>query len=158
MSCITAWWTTGSEVSFALRRRAILRRLSGMERVTGIGGIFFKANDPDQLQAWYQRHLGVEPGGEGVVKFEWREALQPEHKGHTVWAPFPKDTRYFDPSTAPFMINYRVSNLDRMLEQLRRAGAALEERIEESEYGRFGWVLDPEGNRIELWEPPAPKG
>jgi predicted enzyme related to lactoylglutathione lyase len=128
-----------------------------MERVTGLGGIFFKANDPDRLQSWYQQHLGLEPTTEGVVKLEWREAESPERKGYTVWAPFAKDTHYFDPSTASFMVNFRVANLDRMLAQLRRAGATVDERIEESEYGRFGWVLDPEGNRIELWEPPGAK-
>src|SRR5436853_6855973 len=128
-----------------------------MERVTGIGGIFFKADDPKQLQAWYQDHLGILPDECGSVSFHWREAQDPERTGLTVWSLFPRDTAYFNPSSSPFMINYRVENLDRMLDQLRKAGANVEDRIEEYEYGRFGWVMDPEGNRIELWEPPKEK-
>jgi catechol 2,3-dioxygenase-like lactoylglutathione lyase family enzyme len=126
-----------------------------MERVTGIGGIFFKAQDPGKLLEWYRDHLGLVPGFEDGVTFEWRECETPERVGHTVWSAFPSTTRYFAPSTASFMINYRVSNLDRMLEQLRRHGVPVDDRIEESEYGRFGWALDPEGNRFELWEPPT---
>ena len=128
-----------------------------MERATGIGGIFFKAEDPKKLQAWYQEHLGIMPDKDGYVSFHWREANNPERIGYTVWSPFPRDTKYFDPSPSPFMVNYRVENLDRMLEQLRKAGAKVEDRIEEYEYWRFGWVMDPEGNRIELWEPPKEK-
>jgi len=126
-----------------------------MERVTGIGGIFFKAQDPGKLLEWYRDHLGLIPGFEDGVTFEWRERENPERLGHTVWSAFPSTTKYFAPSTAPFMINYRVSNLDRMLEQLRRHGVSVDDRIEESEYGRFGWATDPEGNRFELWEPPT---
>jgi predicted enzyme related to lactoylglutathione lyase len=125
-----------------------------MERVTGIGGIFFKAQDPRKLLEWYRDNLGLVPSFEDGVTFEWRERDEPERKGCTVWSPFPEDTKYFAPSSATFMINYRVSNLDRMLEQLRRRGIQVDDRIEESEYGRFGWAHDPEGNRIELWEPP----
>jgi len=128
-----------------------------MERVTGIGGIFFKADDPKKLQAWYQEQLGILPDKDGYVAFHWREANDPERIGYTVWSPFPRDTKYFDPSPSPLMVNYRVENLDRMLEQLRKAGAKVEDRIEEYEYWRFGWVMDPEGNRIELWEPPKEK-
>src|SRR5437764_9140120 len=122
-----------------------------MERVTGIGGIFFKADDPKKLQARYQERLGIMPDKDGYVSFHWRESNNPERIGYTVWSPFPRDTKYFDPSPSPFMVNYRVENLDRMLEQLRKAGAKVEDRIEEYEYGRFGWVMDPEGNCIELW-------
>ena len=124
-----------------------------MERVTGIGGIFFKARDADRLKDWYRENLGVEPGADGGVIFEWREAESPEGKGYTVWAPFRDDTTYFAPSEAPFMINYRVKDLDRMLDQLRRAGVTVDDRIDEQPYGRFAWATDPEGNRIELWEP-----
>ncbi len=126
-----------------------------MERVTGLGGIFFKCDDPKKIEEWYRQHLGIEPSGDGSVVFPWRDREDPEKTGYTVWSPFPKSTKYFDPSRAPFMINYRVANLDKMLEQLRQAGAQVDERAEDSEYGRFGWVMDPEGNRIELWEPPA---
>ena len=124
-----------------------------MRRVTGIGGIFFKAKDPKRLIAWYQQHLGLTPAEGGAVVFEWREAASPDRKGITVWSPVPEQTRYFNPSAASFMINYRVENLDAVLAQLRREGVEVDSRVAESEYGRFGWVMDPEGNRIELWQP-----
>jgi len=124
-----------------------------VKRVTGIGGIFFKAVNPDGLQSWYEKHLDIKPGSEGSVSFPWREAEQPERKAHTIWAPFPSDTRYFDPSNAPFMINYRVEDLDALLEQLRQEGVTIDDKREESEFGKFAWIMDPEGNRIELWEP-----
>lgn len=125
-----------------------------MERVQGIGGIFFKTANPDALKDWYRRHLGITPGEDGSVMFQWREKSDAARLGYTVWAPFPDDTNYFDPSPAPFMINYRVASLDRMLEQLRQEGVPIDPLAEESEYGRFAWVMDPDGNRIELWEPP----
>jgi predicted enzyme related to lactoylglutathione lyase len=125
-----------------------------MKRVTGIGGIFFKSTDPEKLAAWYQDHLGLPAAEQGAILFRWREADNPDRQGYTVWAPFPADTGYFDPSPAPFMINYRVANLDAVLEQLRREGVEVDDKIEDSEYGRFGWIMDPEGNRIELWQPP----
>jgi catechol 2,3-dioxygenase-like lactoylglutathione lyase family enzyme len=125
-----------------------------MERVTGIGGVFFKANNPKALTDWYRRHLGVPEDADGSVVFPWREEADRERPGKTVWSAFPRDTKYFEPSTAPFMINYRVRDLDRLLEELRREGVEVDPRIEEGEYGRFAWVMDPEGNRIELWEPP----
>ena len=123
-----------------------------MKRVTGIGGIFFKANDPKNLQAWYEQHLGIKQDG-GAVIFRWRGETNPDEHGYTVWSPFPHDTKYFDPSAAPFMINYRVADLDALLAQLKEEGVEVEDRVEECEYGRFAWVMDPEGNRIELWEP-----
>lgn len=90
-----------------------------MNRVTGIGGIFFKSNDPEKLKAWYRDHFGIATGPDHGVVFDWREAKQPEQKGRTVWGSFPKETDYFDPSRVPFMINDRVANLDHLLEQLR---------------------------------------
>ncbi len=128
-----------------------------MKRVTGIGGIFFKVPDPDKLRSWYRDHLGIESEAPGGCAFEWREADQPEQTGQTVWSVFPNDTKYFDPSSAPFMINYRVENLDLLLAQLRSEGVEVDEKIEEYEYGRFAWLMDPEGNKIELWEPAKPK-
>lgn len=125
-----------------------------MQRVTGIGGIFFKSKNPEKLQAWYREHLGITPKPDGSVMFEWRDRDQPERVGYTVWAPFPHDTKYFDPTTTSFMINYRVADLDQLLKQLRSEGVHVEDRIEESEYGRFAWITDPEGTRMELWEPP----
>jgi catechol 2,3-dioxygenase-like lactoylglutathione lyase family enzyme len=127
-----------------------------MKRVIGIGGIFFKASHPDTLRAWYQKHLGLEPDPYGSVVFDCRQSGEPEKAAQTVWSLFPSDTKYFDPSSAPFMINYRVENLDSLLEQLRAEGVQVEDRIEEYEYGRFGWIMDPEGNKIELWEPGVP--
>lgn len=120
-----------------------------MERVTGIGGIFFKARDPAALGAWYERHLGVTLGWATGSVFRW------ETPGSTVWSPFAAETTYFAPSAAPFMINYRVADLAAMLEQLRAGGVEVDAKTEESEYGKFGWCMDPEGNRIELWQPPA---
>lgn len=125
-----------------------------MKRVTGIGGIFFKAKDPEKLRAWYQKHLGLELGADGSVVFDCPE--EQRKAAQTVWFLFPDDTKYFDPSSAPFMINYRVENLAGLLEQLRSEGVEVDERVEVYEYGRFGWVMDPEGNRIELWEPGVP--
>lgn len=125
-----------------------------MKRVTGIGGVFFKARDPKKLAAWYREHLGIEPDASGYVSFRWRDVDDPQRIGSTAWNPFDRDTRYFDPSGAPFMINYRVADLDALLEALRAAGLEVDSRVEESEFGRFGWVMDPEGHRVELWEPP----
>jgi catechol 2,3-dioxygenase-like lactoylglutathione lyase family enzyme len=125
-----------------------------MERVTGIGGVFFKADNPKALTDWYRRHIGVPVGADGHAFFPWREEADRERLGKTVWSAFPRDTKYFEPSAAPFMINYRVRDLDRLLEALRREGVEVDRRIEEGENGRFAWVMDPEGNRIELWEPP----
>lgn len=124
-----------------------------MERVTGIGGIFFKSSDPKALATFYRDHLGMTPSFEHGVVFHWRE--EEGQGGSTVWSPFAADTKYFEPSRAPFMINFRVRDLDKMLAQLRAAGVAVDEKIEESEFGRFGWFMDPDGNRVELWQPPA---
>lgn len=126
-----------------------------MERVTGIGGIFFKATDPAKLADWYEKNLGIPKVEHGSSTFEWREADDASRTGQTVWSPFAADTRYFAPSNASFMVNYRVKDLHAMLAQLRAAGVTVDEKIEESEFGRFGWVFDPDGNKIELWEPPA---
>lgn len=125
-----------------------------MERVTGIGGIFFRANDPNRMQEWYRTHLGVE-ANEGSAVFQWRHHDDPERVGTTVWAPFDADSDYFGPNGAAFMVNYRVTNLDRMLAQLRAAGVEVDPKIEEHEFGRFAWATDPDGNRFELWEPIA---
>jgi catechol 2,3-dioxygenase-like lactoylglutathione lyase family enzyme len=122
-----------------------------MEQVTGIGGIFFKARDPARMAAWYREHLGV-GNGDGQADFVWREHDQPHRIGRTVWSLFQQDTDYFGPASTPFMINYRVSNLEPMLEQLRVAGISVD-KVEDHAYGRFAWITDPEGNRIELWEP-----
>jgi predicted enzyme related to lactoylglutathione lyase len=119
-----------------------------MEHVLGVGGVFFKARDPQALAAWYREHLGVP-----VETGQTYATLKSAANETTVWATFPTDTQYFGAPTATFMVNFRVRNLDAMLEQLRAAGAQVEPRIEDYDYGRFGWATDPEGNRIELWEP-----
>ena len=124
-----------------------------MTRVTGIGGIFLKARDPDALRAWYHDHLGVDVQPWGGAAFRWHDPV-PEPYGVTVWSVFPDASNYFDPSTAPFMVNYRVDDLGAALAALRGDGCVVDDRTEESEYGKFGWVMDLEGNRVELWEPP----
>jgi predicted enzyme related to lactoylglutathione lyase len=125
-----------------------------MKRVTGIGGIFFKARDPEALRAWYRRHLGLDVQDWGGVTFRWHDPEAPEPDGVTVWSIMPASSDTFAPSSAPFMINYRVTDLVAVLDILRSEGCAVDERTEESEFGKFGWVMDPEGNRIELWQPP----
>ena len=124
-----------------------------MKRVTGLGGVFFKAKDPETLRAWYKEHLGLEFDNYGSAVFDCPEGEEDRKKAQTVWSLFPSDTKYFEPSGAPFMLNYRVEDLARLLEQLRSEGVQVDEKMEEFEYGKFGWVMDPEGNRIELWEP-----
>jgi catechol 2,3-dioxygenase-like lactoylglutathione lyase family enzyme len=126
-----------------------------MHRVTGIGGIFFKSQDPKALAAWYQTHLGIDVQAWGGAAFRWRGGDNPEGEGTTIWSPFAADTNYFAPSTATFMINYRVEDLHALLDVLRAEGVPVEEKVEESEYGKFGWVIDPDGNKLELWQPPA---
>lgn len=122
-------------------------------RVTMAGGIFFKAEDPAALQAWYQEHLGLEPyQAEGHVNLCWRDA-KTGARGRTVWGPFPEDTGYFDPGTRDFMFNYRVNDLDGLLENLKAAGIKQVGGVEEYPYGRFAWILDAEGNKVELWQP-----
>jgi catechol 2,3-dioxygenase-like lactoylglutathione lyase family enzyme len=121
------------------------------EKVTGIGGVFFRVRDPERMAAWYRDHLGISSQG-GYADFVWREHERPNEVGRTVWAVFPPDTDHFGPTQPAFMINYRVSNLERMLAQLRSKGVAVE-KVEDYDYGRFAWITDPEGNRIELWEP-----
>lgn len=122
-------------------------------RVLGIGGIFFKSADANSLRTWYAENLGIPNSAHGHA-FEWRSKDQPDVEGQTVWSVFPSTTTYLDPSSAPFMINYIVDDLDAILEKLGRAGARIEKR-EDHEYGRFAWIIDPDGNKIELWQPPA---
>ncbi len=124
-----------------------------MKRVTGIGGIFFKADDVTHLAEWYRTHLDVDVNEGAYATFQWRDKDQAERIGSTVWALFPRDTDYFGPGTAPFMVNYRVEDLRGVLEQLKAEGVQVDDRIEEYDYGRFGWITDPEGHRVELWEP-----
>ncbi|HZS39643.1 MAG TPA: VOC family protein [Polyangia bacterium] len=124
-----------------------------MKRVKAIGGIFFKARDPEALKAWYRDRLGVPLDENGYVVMPWPAAGE-ARAGYQVWSPFPADTKYFEPSAAPFMVNFIVDDLHALLTELRAAGCRVDDKVDDSEFGKFGWVLDPEGNRVELWEPP----
>ena len=123
-----------------------------MKRVTGIGGIFFKCKDPNQMKAWYQKHLGIKSDQYGGA-FRWRKYDDPEHKASTAWSPFPEATDYFKPSEKEFMINYRVADLKNLLAVLREEGVEIVGEMQSYEYGHFAHILDAEGNKIELWEP-----
>ncbi|MDB5151316.1 MAG: glyoxalase [Mucilaginibacter sp.] len=123
-----------------------------MKKVTGLGGIFFKCNDPQKMRDWYAKNLGLNNGDHGTC-FEWRHADDNAKKGFTVWSLFPGDTQYFEPSKKDFMLNYRVVNIEKLVDQLKKDGVTLIDEIRPYEYGKFVHILDPEGNSIELWEP-----
>ncbi|TAE25395.1 MAG: VOC family protein [Candidatus Kapaibacterium sp.] len=123
-----------------------------MKRVTGIGGVFFKAENPAELKNWYEKHLDIPQSDYGTT-FEWREDANPEKRGTTAWSPFKADSKYFAPSQKEWMINYRVENLVELLNVLQTEGVQIVGDMEEYDYGKFAWILDPEGNKIELWEP-----
>lgn len=123
-----------------------------MKRVTGIGGIFFKTKDPQKTKDWYSKHLGIKSDEYGAT-FSWLNCEKPDEKGYTVWSPFKEDTEYFAPGKSEFMINYRVENLIDLLKELKKEGVTVIDKIEEESYGKFGWIVDPDGNKIELWEP-----
>ena len=122
------------------------------KRVTGLGGIFFKSTDPEATKQWYSKHLNIESGDHGTL-FKWRHHDDPDKEGNTAWSLFPEDTGYFKPGTKEFMINYRVENLEELIKILKEEGVEVVGEIEEYPYGKFGWIMDPEGNKIELWEP-----
>ena len=126
-----------------------------MKRVTGIGGLFFHAKDPVALRAWYKQHLGIDVLEWGGAAFTWTDDAGNPTKGTTIWSVGPEDNGHFAPGKASFMINNRVADLDGLLAVLREEGCNVLEKPEDSEYGKFGWVIDPEGNKVELWEPPA---
>jgi predicted enzyme related to lactoylglutathione lyase len=126
-----------------------------MKRVTGIGGVFFQARDPQALGAWYRRHLGIDVQAWGGAVFRWKGPDNPEGVGTTAWCPFAADSGAFAQSSAPFMINYRVEDLHALLEVLRAEGVQVDEKVQASDEGQFAWIVDPEGHRVELWQPPA---
>ncbi len=133
----------------------------GKKRAIGLGGIFFKAKDPKKLSAWYEEHLGIEVKDQ-TATFTWKTAGRSKQQrvGHTVWSIFPADTKYFsdqagESKNGEFMINYRVRDLRTLLKQLRKEGVKVDTKVEEFQYGKFAWITDPEGNRVELWEPPS---
>jgi predicted enzyme related to lactoylglutathione lyase len=122
-----------------------------MKRVTAIGGIFFKCKDPESIRKWYDTHLGFNTDAYGTT-FQWRKIEKPEEKGYSVWSPFKESTDYFSPSTKDFMVNFRVENLEALLPLLKEEGVQIVGEIQIFEYGKFAHILDPEGNKIELWE------
>ena len=124
-----------------------------MQRATGIGGVFLKAKDPKALAAWYDRHLGLSFGENTYLTFKWVNENNPAIPGNTVFSFFKNDTSYFDPSPGPFMINFRVKDLAALLGILKQEGVETVGEMMEEVYGKFGWIMDPEGNKIELWEP-----
>lgn len=139
-------WTTASKIINSISNTYT------MKKVTGIGGIFFKCKNPDKVKEWYKKHLGLNTDPYGTT-FEWREEADPAKKGFTQWSPFSESTTYFEPSTKDFMINYRVENLEVLVEALRKEGVVILDEIETVEYGKFVHILDVEGNKVELWEP-----
>lgn len=127
------------------------KETSNMKKVTGIGGIFFKCKEPKKVTEWYQKHLGLNTNPYGA-SFEWYEGFDSTKKAQTQWTPFPETTKYFDPSGKDFMINYRVENLEALVEELKKEGVTIVDKIESYDYGKFIHILDIEGNKIELWE------
>ncbi len=123
-----------------------------IKKVTGIGGIFFKCKDPKAVRAWYQTHLGLNVNQYGAV-FEWRQADDSTKKGFSQWSPFTEKTKYFEPSTKEFMINYRVADLEALVAELKRDSVVVTDTIETYDYGKFVHIMDLEGNKVELWEP-----
>ena len=123
-----------------------------LKKATGIGGIFFKCKSPQKMREWYKTHLGLNTNQYGAV-FEWRQGADTTKKGFTQWSPFSEKTKYFEPSAKEFMINYRVENLEGLVEQFRKDSVTIVDKIETAEYGKFIHIMDIEGNKIELWEP-----
>ncbi|MDB5206410.1 MAG: glyoxalase [Flavisolibacter sp.] len=128
------------------------KKTTKMKKVTGIGGVFFKCKDPKKTTEWYQKHLGLDTNPYGAT-FEWYEGADSTKKGQTQWTPFLETTKYFEPSTKEFMINYRVENLEALVEELKKEGVTIVDTIEAYDYGKFIHILDLEGNKIQLWEP-----
>jgi predicted enzyme related to lactoylglutathione lyase len=122
-----------------------------MKKLTGIGGIFFKCKDPNKMKEWYKTHLGLNTNEYGAT-FEWREGSDSTKKGSTIWSPFAETTKYFEPSSKDFMINYRVADLEALVEELRKEGVTIVDKIETYDYGKFVHIIDMEGNKVELWE------
>jgi predicted enzyme related to lactoylglutathione lyase len=141
---------------FGFTFKAIINKQSNkqtkMKKVTGIGGIFFKCKDPDKMKEWYKTNLGLETNPYGAT-FDWYESADGKKKGQTQWSPFKETTKYFEPSAKDFMINYRVENLEALVEELKKNGVTIVDKVETYDYGKFVHILDAEGNKVELWEP-----
>ena len=125
---------------------------TNVKKATGIGGVFFKCKNPKKVREWYATNLGLNTNQYGAV-FEWRQGADSSQKGFTQWSPFNENTKYFEPSTKDFMINYRVENLEELINQLRKSGVIIADSIQTVEYGKFVHIMDIEDNKIELWEP-----
>jgi predicted enzyme related to lactoylglutathione lyase len=158
------WMPCAIVLSFALGMVLQSARGPGAAKdatgVTGVGGIFVKAQNPGKLADWYRAHLGIAlvAAGKGehapqYYPFHWREKDHPETIGATTFSIFPANTKYFEPSSASFMMNFRVANLEQLLAQLKEEGVKVDDKIDDESNGRFAWAMDPEGHRIELWEP-----
>ena len=136
--------------------KSLITKITGdqprSKKATGIGGVFFKCQDPGKMREWYKVHLGLNTNKYGAV-FEWRQGADTTKKGFTQWSPFAEKTKYFEPSTKDFMINYRVENLEGLIDQLRKDSVTIVDKIETVEYGKFVHIMDMEGNKVELWEP-----
>lgn len=126
-----------------------------MKRAIGIGGIFFKSENPKELAAWYQQHLGIKIEQFGGAVLTWQQQVNDNPSAYTVWSPFKADTQYFNPSQNEFMVNFVVEDLDSLIALLRDEGVEISgEPTTDTNFGKFGWIMDPEGRKIELWEPP----
>lgn len=145
-------WAATFCLGFSLKTITTQNENQNMKKVTGIGGIFFKCDDPKKMNEWYKAHLGLNTNEYGA-SFEWREDADSTKKGSTQWAPFPQTTKYFGPSKKDFMINFRVANLESLVEDLKKEGVTVVDNIETYDYGKFVHIMDIEGNKIELWEP-----
>jgi lactoylglutathione lyase len=140
-----------TRIRLVLSLLKIDNNMSDPKRVTGIGGIFFKSQNPDAAREWYAKHLGLTNNKYGTI-FEWRDAENPEKTGQTVWCAFSQTSKHFDPSTKQFMVNFRVENLEWLLGELKKEGVTVVGELQGDEYGKFAHIMDPEGNKIELWE------
>ena len=150
--CLALVATFGLGYAFKSFMEKYTKGSQEIKKATGIGGIFFKCKNPGAVREWYRVHLGLNTNQYGAV-FEWRQGADSSKKGFTQWSPFNEATKYFAPSTKEFMINYRVENLEELLVQLRKDSVTITDKVDVTEYGKFVHILDPEGNKIELWEP-----
>ncbi len=135
-----------------LYHSVLTQKQTNTKKVTGIGGIFFKCKDPKKMNAWYKTHLGIDTNGYGAT-FEWREASEISRKGATQWSLFSEKSNYFDPSVKEFMINYRVTDLEALIIELKKENITIVDTMQTYDYGKFVHIMDMEGNKIELWEP-----
>lgn len=162
---VAGWFVHGATVAGHAADRAVQSvqvqsqtrhtAMSQRGHILGIGGIFFKSADQRQMQEWYAAHLGLADSGHGAI-LHWREKDNPDNEQMTVWSIFPGNTTYFEPSHASFMVNYIVDDLDALLDRLAKEGVRIDPKRRNESYGRFAWIYDPDGNKIELWQPAGP--